>query len=67
LKCVIPMKRLTKVGRTCAKHSPDSGNSTASPGDVVKLEDVVPNRSILFRAACQEQKPPVDTGLETDE
>jgi len=67
LKCVIPMKRLTKVGRTCAKHSPDSGNSTASPGDVVKLEDVVPNRSLLFRAACQEQRPPVDTGLETDE
>jgi len=31
LKCVIPMKQLTKVGRTCAKHSPDPGNSTASP------------------------------------
>jgi hypothetical protein len=38
-----------------------------SKGDVVKLEDVVPNRSLLFRAACQEQRPPVDTGLETDE
>ena len=31
LKCVIPMKQLTKVGRTCAKHSPEPGNCTASP------------------------------------
>jgi hypothetical protein len=38
-----------------------------SKGDAVKLEDVVPNRSLLFRAACREQKPPEDTGLETDE
>ena len=31
LKCVIPMKQLTKVGRTCTKQSPDPGDSTASP------------------------------------
>jgi len=31
LKCVIPMKQLAKVGRTCAKHPPDPGNSTPSP------------------------------------
>jgi hypothetical protein len=57
LKCVIPVKQLTKVGRTCAKHSLYRSRKLhgISKGDAVKFEDVVPNRSLLGGGdSCQQ-------------
>ena len=60
LKCVIPMKQLTKIRRTRAKHSPDQGNSTGSlKASGERLEKIrswklTNGRDHLFRRACLE-------------